>query len=105
VLSQPDELVGATRARHSQRATFSCDAKGVERVGLSPAHLARVATLAGREVLLIPAPETGALIVASALVALTSLPPALARVLERESGRPATNDHVRIVNFNTGEMQ
>jgi hypothetical protein len=103
VLSQPGELVGATRARNSQRAAFSCDAKGVERVGLSPAHLARVATLAGREVLLIPAPETGALIIASPLVALASLPPAVARVLDRETGPANTKDHVRIVNRTKGE--
>ena len=81
VLTQPEELVGVQRARHSHRASFSRGAREVERVGLAPAHVARVGQSHGRDVLVVTVPERRALLLANPLIVLSQLPPAVSHLL------------------------
>ncbi|MGC8511347.1 MAG: hypothetical protein ACP5PB_10820 [Acidimicrobiales bacterium] len=98
VLTQTDELVGVARRRHSQHATFTRDAKGVERVGLAPAHLARIGSLPGREILLIPAPATLTLVLANPLVALAAPPATVSRAFEPETAPSNVENTTHLVN-------
>ena len=80
VLTQPPVLRGRRRTRNSTCAHLSCSA--AERTCFSPAQ-AHAMLGAGRQVLLVPVPDAGALVVCDPGAFLAGAPPSVARLFEQ----------------------